>query len=588
MQLVKEANDIVEVVGGYVDLRPAGPTFKGLCPFHDDKRPSFDVDRRRQRYRCWSCGKYGDVITFIQEHEKVSFAEALELLARRAGISLEKNTSSAHNQSRARMLDVCRWAARHYHACLLSQDPLAERAQIYLGKRGLRGETVREYLLGYAPPSGEWLVHKAVEESISFEMLEKVGLVAKREGNRGYYDRFRDRIQFPIHNERGEVVGFGGRILPDSPLAGRTGKYYNSCDTPLFSKSELLYGLHRARSAAAQAGCLAVVEGYTDVLMAHQMGILHVVATMGTALNARHVQKLRRFAPRVVLVFDADAGGQTGADRALGLFASQESDLAIATLPAGLDPCDLLVDRGADAFRQVLEGAVDALDYKLTRVLGGAASRSIEEQRRAVDVILGIIALAPELPGQAGAVKSQLMVTRIAHRLSLKEETVWSRLKELRQRRSQREQAQATSEEPRQAPAAPHERELIELLLADAAMVPRVQPIIRPEMITHPGLRLLLEGLYILQDAGEPANLDQLRPRLENARLAAKALELQDVGRRHPDRESWLQKLLACFRERDRRSELQTLQQKLQVAQAAGDHETALMLLRLIQEPNRP
>jgi DNA primase len=350
----------------------------------------------------------------------------------------------------------------------------------------------------------------------------------------------------------------------------------------------LLYGLHRARSAAAQADCLVVVEGYTDVLMAHQMGILHVVATMGTALNARHVQKLRRFAPRVVLVFDADAGGQTGADRALGLFASQESDLAIATLPAGLDPCDLLVKQGPDAFREALGGAVDALDYKLTQVLGGAASRGIEEQRRAVDVILGIIALAPELPGQAGAVKSQLMVTRIAHRLSLKEETVWSRLKELRQKRNQREQNQTTSDEPRQAPAAPHERELIELLLADATMVPRVQPIIRPEMITHPGLRLLLEGLYALQDAGEPANLDQLRPRLENARLAAKALELQDVGRRHPDREGWLEKLLACFREHSRRGELQTLQQKLQAAQAAGDHETAVMLLRLIQGQKGP
>ena len=170
---------------------------------------------------------------------------------------------------------------------------------------------------------------------------------------------------------RARPVGFGGRILPNSPLASRAPKYYNSRDTPLFSKSEqpVRHG-HGAARGAAKAGYLAVVEGYTDVLMAHQMGVGHVVATMGTALNARHVQQLRRFAPRVVLVFDADAGGDTGVDRALEIFASQDVDLAVATLPAGLDPCDLLVQQGPDAFRTVLDGAVDALEFKLNQRAG--------------------------------------------------------------------------------------------------------------------------------------------------------------------------------------------------------------------------
>ena len=187
-----------------------------------------------------------------------------------------------------------------------------------------------------------------------------------------------------------------------------------------------------ARHAAGEAGYLAVVEGYTDVLMAHQMGVGQVVATMGTALNARHVQQMRRFAPRVVLVFDADAGGNTGVDRALEIFASHDVDLAIATLPEGLDPCDLLVQQGADAFRRVLESAVDALEFKLNQVLAGEGPLGVEDKRRAVDAVLGIIALAPPMPGQAGAVKAQLMVNRIAQRLALKEETVWARLRELR------------------------------------------------------------------------------------------------------------------------------------------------------------
>jgi DNA primase len=254
--------------------------------------------------------------------------------------------------------------------------------------------------------------------------MEKVGLIARRQTNNGWYDRFRDRVMFPIRDAMGRPVAFGGRIMPNSPYKDRAPKYYNSCDTPLFTKSEHLYGLDQARHAAAKAGYLAVVEGYTDVLMAHQSGIGQVVATMGTALNARHVQHLRRFAPRVVLVFDADAGGDTGVDRALEIFASQEVDLSVATLPEGLDPCDLLVQRGPDAFLDALSGAVDALDFKLNRVLSAESGSGVEGRRRAVDAVLRVIALAPDLSGEAGALKRQLIVTRIAQRLSLREETV--------------------------------------------------------------------------------------------------------------------------------------------------------------------
>src|SRR5205823_11375071 len=185
----------------------------------------------------------------------------------------------------------------------------------------------------------------------------------------------------------GRTVGFGGRILPTSSLLPRAPKYYNSAETPLFSKSEQLYGLDAARQAAAKAGYLAVVEGYTDVLMAHQMGVPQVVATMGTALNARHVRQLRRHAPRVVLVFDADAGGDTGVDRALEIFVGQDVDLRVATLPEGLDPCDLLVRQGAEPFRAALTKAVDVLEFKLTRVFETEAASGVEGKRRAVDAV---------------------------------------------------------------------------------------------------------------------------------------------------------------------------------------------------------
>jgi DNA primase len=589
IQQVKEANDIVEVIGGYVTLRPAGPTFKGLCPFHDDHRPSFDVDPRRQRYRCWSCQKHGDVLTFIQEHDRVDFREALELLARRAGITLEKKLDSPQSRSRALMLDIVRWADQQYQKCL-RESPLAETARLYLDERQLSAETIERFGLGFAPPGGEWLARRAATAGLSTELLVKVGLLGARDQGPGHYDRFRDRVMFPIRNTRGQTVAFGGRILPSSPFAQRGPKYYNSEATPLFTKSEQLYGLDQARQAATTAGYLAVVEGYTDVLMAHQKGVPQVVATLGTALNARHVQHLRRFVPRVVLVFDADAGGNTGVDRALEIFVSQDVDLAIATLPEGLDPCDLLVEQGPEPFQAALSGAVDALEFKLTQVLRAETAMGVEGQRRAVEAVLGVIALAPEMPGQSGAIKRELLITRIAQRLTLKEETVWARLKELRDRVKARDRkdTSAPEDEPaevRSAKAPAEERELLEVLLADPALVPVAAREIKPEHLQHPGLRRLLEGLYALLAEGEPPTLDLLRTRIEHPRLASKALDLQEVGLLNNERPAWLQRLMATFR-RKLYEEPRSQEIKNQL-HATNDHATALDLFRRqMQNPN--
>jgi DNA primase len=312
------------------------------------------------------------------------------------------------------------------------------------------------------------------------------------------------------------------------------------------------------------------------------MGVGQVVATMGTALNARHVQQIKRFAARVVLVFDADAGGVTGIDRALEIFAGHDVDLAIATLPEGLDPCDLLVRQGADAFRQVLDAAVDALEFKLNQVLPRSGSPGIEESRRAVEAVLGIIALAPPLPGQAGALKVQLMVNHIAQRLGLKEETVWARLRELRARkRDDTSEPRSSSEEegPRAAKADPLERELLEVLLAEPALVEQAMAV-RPEEIQHPGLRKLLAGLYDLLAAGQLPTLDLLRPRLDPVALAAKALQLQQTGRMNPDRQACLRQLLARFQERRLRPVKKELQTQLN---AADDPATFLELLRHLQ-----
>lgn len=582
---VKEANDIVEVVGSYVALKPAGQTFKGLCPFHDDQRPSFDVDPRRQRYRCWACGKFGDVFSFIQEQDRVSFLEALEVLAQRAGISLEKRNKFQPDSSRAIMLEVVRWSERQFHNCLL-ESPLAEAARTYLGERRLLGETVRKFGLGYAPVLGNWLTARAEAEGISLETLEQVGLIAKRQQGKGYYDRFRDRVMFPIRDGQGRTLGFGGRILPSSPFSSRGPKYYNSSETPLFSKSDLLYGLDQARQAASAEGYLAIVEGYTDVLLAHQLGVTNVVATMGTALNARHVQHLRRLVSRVVLVFDADAGGTTGVDRALEIFVRHDVSLRIATLPEGLDPYDLLIQQGADAFKLILTNAQDVLEFKLNQVCTANEQDGLEGRRRAVDEMLRIIARGPELVRQAEQVKRELMMTQIAQRFGIKEETLWARLKELRSEQQtepvSRKANEGENAEParRVAPAKAHERQLLEILLADPKLVAEAVREIPPEEVEHPGLRHLLEGLYRLHAEGTQPTLDQLRTRIDNPPLIAKAFELQERGFGSSDRSVWWHDIRACFRGRQEERQKHELQRQLK---SATDPAVVAELLRQLQ-----
>ncbi len=559
-QRVKEASDIVEVVGGYVPLQPRHGTYKGLCPFHDDHNASFDVDPRRQRYRCWACSKIGDVFSFVMEHERVDFREALELLARRAGISLEKVRKMPSGPDRSAMLDVLRWAQEQFARNLLD-DPGAEPARAYLTDRGLAWETVEAWGLGYAPDSWEWISARAVNEGRSLDLLEVVGLVARKTSGPGYYDRFRDRVIFPIRDPRGQVVGFGGRVLPTQ--TEQTGpKYYNTAETPVFSKKTLLYGLDLAQKEAAKTGTLAIVEGYMDVLMAHQHGIRNVVAPMGTALTADHLRKLRGLAQKIVLVFDADKGGSTGVDRALELFVGQKIDLRIGVPPEGLDPCDVLVKDGPEAMQKILEGATDVFEFKLKQVWPRAGN--LEQRRAAIEKMLTVLSAAPELGGP----KMEMMVGRVATLLSVKEETLWKQLRELhhdRQARGRQQAARAeameATEEPaeaepepeRSAPAASHERELVEVLLAEPNLVCRAMQDIPADTIEHPGLRRVLVALYGLQAAGRAPDLDRLREQLDNERLLQKVFELQDRGLNHRDRKAAYEQIVGRFREMDRR-----------------------------------
>lgn len=614
---IKAASDIVAVVGSYLAVKPAGNTFKALCPFHNDSRPSLNIDPKWQNYKCWACGAQGDVFAFVEKMEKVGFIEARAILANRFGIKLDEKSLSPQDHHRSHLLDIMRWAQTKYQHCLL-ESPIGAPAVTYIASRKLSGKTVRDFGLGYAPYTLDcWLGELAANEGISQETLIEVGLLAPRMENRGVYERFRDRVMFPIRDVRGQVIAFGGRIMPESALAARAPKYYNSAETPLFSKSDVLYGLDLARHAAASAGYLVVVEGYTDVMMAHQCGIANVVATMGTALNSRHVDQLKRTVSKVVLIYDADEGGFTGVDRALETFISQDVELSVATLPEGLDPCDLLVrSGGVETFNSVVASSVDALDFKLNRLLERSGSSSVEGTRRVVDEVLVVMATAPSLPSRSSQVKQELIVTRLAHRLGLRQETVWARLGELKNDRkrkewqdSQREMEKTppktatspipesgvdagatsgsevstsfTASSPKAGHAADAERNLLQVLLADPGLLPKTAATITPDAISHSGLRRILTELYAAQAAGAVPDIDALRERLSDRRdLFEAALKLQYVGQTIQDREHWLAKILIRFSELKGQAEQRELRN--QIAGASDDQK--LELLRKLQQ----
>jgi len=375
---VRDQTDIVQLINQHTQLRHVGTRWQGLCPFHDENTPSFSVNYELGVYYCFGCRASGDAITFVREKENLDFAEAVEHLAARANISL-RYTDQNENENRGRrreLLDLVGKAVDFYHDCLLKR-PEARPARDYLKSRGYDSEIAKQFSLGWAPAEWDEL---SKHLKVSADDLKDAGLGGlSRRGEQ--YDFFRDRVMFPIFNEKGEPIGFGGRQLPD----GEGPKYKNTSDAAkIYSKSQVLYGLNWAKTEAGRLSEIVVCEGYTDVIGAHLAGVERAVATCGTALTEDHAQKLKRFAPRVVLAFDADNAGQNAAERVYGWEEKFGLQFAIANLPDGLDPGELSREDPA-ALRQSIEEAKPFLQFLIDRELKRGDLSSPERQARTAE-----------------------------------------------------------------------------------------------------------------------------------------------------------------------------------------------------------
>jgi DNA primase len=566
---IRASSDIVDLVGRFVNLRKAGANWKGLCPFHAEKTPSFMVNPKRGIFHCFGCGVGGDVFGFLMRMDRLTFPEAVRALAKTAGVTLPEDRAPGPDSGREELYRLMELAAQYYGDAL--HRPGGERARRYLEQRGIDLEVARRFRLGYAPEGWDNLLGFTRGERIPAEALETAGLAVRREGG-GHYDRFRGRLIFAIRDAQGRVVAFGGRAFGDE-----TPKYLNSPETPIYTKGNLLYAADLARASIRERNRALLVEGYVDCLMAHQHGFTESVAALGTAFTPAQLGILRRLCEEVVTFFDADAAGQKAAERAAELLEPTSSSLAwgvtrtgslgtsspfrlkVALLPAGDDPDSFLRAQGADAFRERVEAARSLLGYALERAIadpeGASGPRARANAFARVALMLAKVADTEEaiqLSREAGV------------KLGVDPAQLWIEAQKLQT--ALRRPATPPPAAPTTAEPIARERDLIVLLLgspgARAALLPRIED----EDLRHAGLRAIAAALKRRPDAPAETLLADLSDESAANLLSALLVVERDGG----DDSQALIDQFAAHLEREHR-----LRRQRQITRSISEGQTA-------------
>jgi len=578
---VKRATDLVDLISSHVPLRRAGKSFKARCPFHEEKTPSFIVNPERQTYRCFGCGEGGNAFLFLMAFEKVTFPEAVRILADRAGIPIRFEHGTAEGvEDRTELLRALRFARDFFVRQLAGSA--GEAARRYLAGRSILPPSIERFGLGFAPPSWDALLRAGRGAGFPLPVLERAGLV--RPGRQGsHYDQFRNRVMFPIVDAQERVVGFGARAL----AGGDEPKYLNSPETPVFAKSRILYGLPQARQAIARDGFAAVGEGYTDVIAAHQEGVESVVATLGTALTRDHARLLRRFTERVVLIFDADDAGAKASRRGVETILEEDLEIRIARLPAGVDPCDLVLSRGADALREALGEASEFFEFCLEAACAEHGRSSVHGRTRIAERLLDLIAKV------RNPVRQGLFLRRLSEELGVAEGFLRQGLEArrgevaIRQPEGEGKGLPDASDSTLRA-----ERDLLEAAAGSVRLRVVHRDRIAPSRLRHPVHRRLAEMLSARTAVGDTEeDLEGLLAEADDAEVSRLLAAFLNRPRTEEEYERLAQGAIDCFERQRRRSDLRVLAVERRSALERGDEASVDRLLertwRTLREGDR-
>ncbi len=497
---VKDATDIVQIIGERIQLQRSGSQLKGLCPFHSEKSPSFFVNEQFQRYKCFGCGEHGDALTFLEKYEGMTFGEALEYLAERAGITLTSYQPTQEDDQRRRLLEILNLAKEYYHY-LLTKHELGEPGRLYLKQRGVTTESIRLFQLGYALPSWEGLIaylHKKKKYSLDDIQAAGLSVTGKRGGG---YDRFRDRLMFPLTNHRGQVVGFSGRLMAKE---AKEAKYINSPETQLYHKSQMLFGYSELLQEIRKKKEVVVVEGEFDVISSAQAHVNNVVAIKGSALTLQHLQLIKRVAEKVIFSLDMDSAGVTATKRAIQLARDFGLDMRVISLPSGKDPDELARTEPA-AWREAVKSSISVYEF-LIRAAAKQFNPKTPEGKRAI-----INDLAPIIGTMSHAVEQEVYLKKLSDLLAVREESVRQDIERFKQTgviAKSKPEVKGKADQPAE-PSRPHKLEQFLWFLffhsAPNVAAERLAKLAEVDLIL-PGSHGLLKAL---QDSPKPFDLDK-------------------------------------------------------------------------------
>ena len=527
--------DLLSLVSEHVTLKRTGRRWVGLCPFHSEKTPSFTVSPERGLFKCFGCGKGGDLFSFVQYRENMSFGEAMRFMADRAGVTLHSGGADhGSGPSRTDLAEVNGWATDYFRK-LLADPRHGQMARSYLERRGISEATTERFSLGQASQDLESLLKAAQGIGYNADRLHAADLFRRSEEGRGY-PTFRNRLMFPIRDVSGRVLGFGGRTLGDDRA-----KYLNTRETLLFDKGRHLYGIDLARDAIARKGRAVIVEGYTDCIAAHQAGFEEVVATLGTALTEAHLEILRRYAEEIILLFDSDRAGEAAADRAIKLALPTGLRIRLGCLPEGEDPSDFIGRRGADAFDEVLKGAIDALEFKWLQTQKRFETLDSDKGRReSILDFLQVVAEGVEAR-TVDVIQRGLLVNQVAHLLRMGREEVDRLMRRLGPRRH-REKSRIAND-PHTLPQAPEQAawsQVLEVLLNDPSLLPLVEDPLAFERIPDPRDRRIGKTLLKLANKNEKVDLPLLLAQFQSSEDVDRIVSLAETGDRRGNFENTL------------------------------------------------
>jgi len=516
LERILAETDIVELVASYFPLKRSGRNFKALCPFHDEKTPSFMVNRERQLFKCFGCGKGGNAFHFLMEKEKLSFYEAVSTLAQKANIPLpERKGAARKEQGRERMFAAMSFAVGYFREQL--RKPAGEAAASYLRERGITEPTAEKFSLGFAPNSWDSLLNRA-KRKFSPSVLEQVGLIVPRENSPGHYDRFRNRVMFPIFDPRGRAIGFSARVLPGGEQDDVSPKYINSPESPLFNKRGVLYGLNVSRNEIAKQNKVIVCEGHTDMIAIDQAGFGNAVAAQGTSFTLTQARLLKRYCSEVIFAFDADSAGQDATLRSFEPLMEAELDVRVAPLPSGYDPDLLIREKGTGEFQKLLERSVELVDFQYDVLRKKTDEGTLAGRREIASQMLLTANRSPS------AIVKDSWIQRISAALHIPETALRAEMRRIRGKYRPFVRSNSrldSSQEVRENFAdVDSQRDLIGYMLGYENVRGLVAERLGVEDFSDPVYRRLAEAILSAHRKGEKINAEMLLTKADNAQEA--------------------------------------------------------------------